>query len=414
MSRNTRAQRNFWFVGFGLGLVGVVVFFVLLNTNSRTMNESSVQEATDPIAVVPLPKPTTIQPVVAIQEIPQLPFLDFPPGSVEEACGLNEYEPYDLNLHTPWPKSPFNADGELLALDSEECWTALEHSINAINPYLFRVSSEYGQFPFIELENPLTFERIFADPVGDFRRVLEALSRSECLLNREDEPNWDLKETCHADALLNYATFNRFCYFSPITSRKRTYSSGPDTLTPEQDRFRWKRYLERAWVDMKCEEFDSELKLTADQYPELSELLLSLGSQAHGAFVLTELIELAARLGDDAAGLTQVPTFISVTVYPEDGYKGGYKYGPFKELLTSTPWKELQRKKPPSTERFLQVFTMLERVENETSIKFDWEQVVRRLCTPPYNDPPGFWGSWESTTEMLRSDGDDALPDPPP
>ena len=123
--------------------------------------------------------------------------MDFPPGSVEEACGFNDFPPYHL--------STFESGWDLRTpLTSDECWSAMETHINTINPlHLDRDPERRHTFLFVVLEEPLTFERIFTDPRGDLLRVQEALSRSECLLTG-DETNWELNYSCHVESILKF------------------------------------------------------------------------------------------------------------------------------------------------------------------------------------------------------------------
>ncbi|MDE0644699.1 MAG: hypothetical protein OXH84_00465 [Gammaproteobacteria bacterium] len=64
----------------------------------------------------------------------------------------------------------------------------------AINPYHWNDDTDNRAFAFVVIENPLTFERIFTDPVGDLARVQDALSRSECKLGPDAESNWKLNK----------------------------------------------------------------------------------------------------------------------------------------------------------------------------------------------------------------------------
>ena len=83
-------------------------------------------------------------------------------------------------------------------------------------------------------------------------RVQDAMSRPECLL-KDDERNWELKETCHADAFLNYALVNHFCFDQHAQRRSWPAFFGPDDdPAPEQNRFMWKQALEDAWMKEKC------------------------------------------------------------------------------------------------------------------------------------------------------------------
>ena len=175
------------------------------------------------------------------------------------------------------------------------------------------------------IDPPLTFERNFADPLGDLAWIQDALSRPERLLIG-DQTNWELKETCHADAFMNFALVNRFCSNGGIGQRSKAIYGESDNPTLEQDRFMWRQLLEYDWVRMKCDELDSTLELRwqeSEHHPELTELILKQGDYYEadqpevliyklGARVcvasyhlITTLIEMVARLGDDPVGLTQ-------------------------------------------------------------------------------------------------------------
>ena len=98
------------------------------------------------------------------------------------------------------------------------------------------------------------------------------------------------------------------------------------------------------------------------------------------------MIEQAARLGSDAAGLTIENLSLSGDYYDENGNK----YGRFTGLLSSVGWKVFSAENlPPNTDRFLQTFNMLALVrawkpDLRAEIEFDWEFVARHLCEPPY------------------------------
>ena len=360
----------------------VFVVIVLLSPHSRTPSARS-----DPTTSESSSVGTSFTPVheivEAVEEPPKLPRLAFVAGSVEEACGLNEYVPYhydDTENPISWPQSPFNAEGDLVALDVEACSTALANHLSTINPYLWSQGTHAAQFAFLVLDEPLTFGRIFADPKGDLARVQEALSRPECRL-KNGTVNWELSEECHAEAFLNYALINRFCFHDGVNDRKRTYYWEEDNPTPEQDRSMWKQYLEDQWVEGQCEALDPTLELTAHQ-PELYESIMSFKRQDAINSSSSLLIELAARLGDDAAGLTKLYIRQHGPHYPDQGYK----FGRLSGLLDNPLWEELQRKAEPSPDRLLQTMRLLS-VLDWVQIEFDWEWLVEYLCTPPYDEP---------------------------
>ena len=416
MNQNSRTRYWFWGGITGLVLVSVVFVLVLVNLNNPSADESpSSVGGHKPNARVPsLPNPVSEPLVQTVQEDTPLPALDFPPGSVEEACGLNKYVSYHYDGTAPWPKSPYNAKGELVALqESQECTEALEACISSINPYLWGENFESPknlQFAFFVLDEPLTFGRIFADPMGDFHRVQEALSNPECLL-KGDETNWELEETCHADAFPNYALFNRFCFkegdwgqSEGVSNRNRTYYWVEDNPTPEQDRFMWKQRLESHWVEHKCKEISPTFELTLEQNPVLYELVMSLDPSDRKKGSLELLIELAARLGDNAAGLTQSTSVSYSHSYDENGKK----YGRFFGLLESDRWRLFNGKEPPAPERFLQVFYMLTMISTRkpdprNEIQFDWEVVAQHLCTPPYYNDKSWYDNMIRNLEGLKS-----------
>ena len=391
-----------WIAGIGLALVAVAVICVLLIPRNRASLISTASDPSEPIADVPSTSPT-IQPAVAVIDTPsQLPRLDFVPGSVEEACGLNELPTYSAGVS--YGTIIAKTRDRTKALESDECRAALEVHMSAMNPQQFLSGALYSASlaELVVLDEPFTFERIFADPSGDLTRVQEVLSRSECLLTG-DETNWELKETCHADALLNYAFINLFCFGEGIKNRITPVDRGIQfnkddsnplpqfrPPTPQQDRLLWKQDLEDSWVTAKCAALDPTLELSAERYPELHALVISWDETertpfSKGAHEL--LVELAARLGDDAAGLSQ-------SVFEPDhiGYRfrgSGYKFGRINKLVGNGEWSGFALKEEPSADRFLEAFYMLARLDSPKSdprneIDFDWKFVARYLCEPPY------------------------------
>lgn len=393
MSQNPRTTRWLWSVGCGLGLgVVTVVCVLLLTANNRSQIEvpSAVSMSSD------LGVDTTLLPsiasAVAVVEAPpkKLPYLDSLPGSIEEACGLNELPPYwvaDGSLKR-------NAD-HTKAIESDECRSALETHMSTINPYRFLRSAApwtiASPIEFVVLEDPLTFERVFADPTGDLARVQDALSRPECSLEHV-ENNWELKETCHAGAFLNYALINYFCFDGAVDHRHGAYYLPDDNPTPEQDRLMWKQDLKDDWVKTKCKELDPTLELT--EHLNLYELVKPLREVDSHRRTIAFLVEQAARLGDEAASLTQT----GISGFPPGN---GYKYGRFSELFTRDEWASLrmagtfwrtyipQSLSEPSTKHFLSTFHFLARLNSRGAdprdeIQFDWQWVVQYLCAPAY------------------------------
>lgn len=394
VNQRFNALRCWWIAGIGLALTVVVVICVLLIPHNQTSLNSTVLETIEPSVGVPSPSPT-IEPAVAVIDTPPpLPRLDFPLGSVGEACGLNEFPLYafGVSYDTIIKKTSDHAK----TLESDECQEALEAHMNAMNPLQFLSNEPHkvSLAEFVVLDEPFTFTRIFADPAGDLLRVQDALSRPECLLTG-DETNWELKETCHADALLNYAFVNLFCFGEGIEKRLTPVDRGKDYSnpyreypTPEEDRMLWEQDLEDSWMVAKCETLDATLDFSGEHYPELHALVISLDEtkrNPHSKKAEALLAELAARLGDDAAGLTQV--VYSREINPWRFRSAGYKFGRINNLVEG--WEHFASKKEPNTDRFLKTFHMLARLDSPKSdpkneVKFDWKFVALHLCEPPY------------------------------
>ena len=416
VSQSFHAPRWLWIAVIGLGLAVVAVICVLLIPRNQAPLDSTALETSEPIADVPSTSPT-IEPAVAVIDTPsQLPRLDFVPGSVEEACGLNELPTYSAGVS--YGTIIAKTRDRPKALESEECQAALEAHMNAMNPqrFLSSVPYEASLAELVVLDESFTFERILADPTGDLARVQDALSRPECLLTG-DETNWELQETCHADALLNYAFVNLFCFGEGIEERITPVDRGIQfnkddsnplpqfrPPTPEQDRMLWKQDLEDAWMTAKCATLDPALELSAERYPELHALVISSDETertpfSKGADAL--LVELAARLGDDAAGLSQ-----GVYVYSLNGWRfegNGYTFGRINKFVKNGEWSQFTFKETPSADRFLKALHMLARLDSPKSdprdeFAFDWEFVARHLCEPPY-----FERTWSSGPKLVEN-----------
>ncbi|MXZ43682.1 MAG: hypothetical protein F4Z01_01685 [Gammaproteobacteria bacterium] len=400
MKRSVRVRGWLWVVSIGLVLcvvVGVCVFFITLN---RATPNTVALEISNPSVVVSSSSPTIEPAETVVDSPPQLPHLDLPPGSVEEACGLLEFPPYreavDAGTSTQFKNR---------ALESAECQTALENHVKAIHPYFWADADDYQNqaATFVLIDEPLTFERIFADPAGDLLRVEGALSRPECLL-KGDETNWDLKEICHAGSFFNYALINHFCFGGGVKKRQwKTSYSGEDHSAFKHNRSLWKHSLEDDWVAKKCEKLDPMLALAPEHKPELHALVMSLRSTNWPHDSQEQLIKLAARLGDDAAGMTW-----TASQWRRIGGNlpsGGYQFGRFAELFASEEWQSLitagtiwrgfdtgHANRQFSIENFLHALKLLARdggpsTEQHEEIQFDWQAVVQYVCVPIYIHP---------------------------
>ena len=381
------ASSTLWLRASGLGLIGLGVGVALWFSIPRpvppaipdiptTTNLSGSPDPTSSATIPPSP-PTVVS-------SPRLPPIDYPPGSVGHACGVNEF-PRRVGYWFLEPEQRRQLGGKnpLLAIRNEECSSAVERHLYATNPYLWFDETNNRQFAFINIDNPLTFERLFTDPVGDLVRVQGALARPECQLGENAEPNWLLHETCDADALLNFALITRYCYNEGVRNRTRQMYWEEDNPTPEQDRGMWLQDLEADWIDEKCASLDPILDLQSEVHTELRVQLQALAQDERSNWEGI-LIELAARLGDDAAALTQTFHRPYKKLYSDDGYKYGHLAGWFDDVFIPS---ELFVKHPPSVERLRQLvpfFGEFIGARGRKLIKFDHEALVQHLCTPPY------------------------------
>ena len=447
MSRKTSVIG--WLVGSSLFLGSLV--FILLYSPSLNSPRNIVELESSPRVQESPPSDILLSAVevdAVTDKVQPLPLLDFPIGSVEEACGMHEIPIDGLSRFS---KYEFTSDSvEYLALENSTCWAAMEKYIHSQNPYLFLETEANHSRPapplaLIALDEPLTFQRIFADPMGDFFLVQDALSRPECLLP-PTETKWDLKDSCHADSLTNFAFINRLCYdpydpgrpesdilndytMNEIEDYERRYLRQPldpptignyiprppqnrqkrwnyDGLdkarrsrynkpSPEQAVSTYKQRLADAWIFKKCGQLDAQLELTPERYPQLYEAAMSFESTAERKKrflrqldvknVREHLIELAARLGDEAAGLSKGGYLM---------YENGYQFGRLGQSLPN--WELFGYKSTPSVEGFIERFKDLVNIQRHTEYQLNWEFIARHLCELP---PP----SWNTTGIVMSS-----------
>lgn len=426
----------------GLPLLGIVVIFLFLYTPRSSTEEKPVVPTTENIIAAVSPdienSNEQLEEVVDIQkltidDLPKLPPLDYPPGSVGEACGVNDFPNQERGLAlSKWyeyQKGPppsierdgitsvflsyaerqwsgsFNPNGRYTphwnpleqeivqaALKIEQCRAALEQQVQQINPYFWGRDNDESfkdrAVSFVVTDNPMTFKRIFKDPRGDLVRVQEALARPECQLGEKGESNWNLNRTCHADAFHNTALVMWFCYNEGIGSLRRADRGDrtppttiPSSGSPERTKRKhimWTHALEHRWVTEKCESLDLNTDPQSPVFAELRELLAPLvnDTEQTARYANEELLLLAARLGDDVAGLTGL----------------GSSEGRFAKWF-ELPWfapPNLPYKYPPSFDRFRPILSFF--AENTTTkdgkpVVIDREALVQHLCTPPYHTP---------------------------
>lgn len=377
MHTNRRQTQRLIIIGVGtaLGLILASVLILLLFKGRQ--NVPSTASTVETTAETPS-APTVSQ----IEEIDvNSPTLtpDNQPTNVWELCGLAEL-PKDVKSWEQYDQI-LGVDYEL----SDECLTALEQHLYAVNPFTWR--GHHAEFSFVDLDDPFTFARAFTDPESNLQRVIEMINNPDCLLDNGTKINWKLKDECHADALLNYAEFYHICYQHGMDAPIVVF----DPPTTEMYEQHWKTSLERHWLEQRCAKFGSELaihqshpaqyeKLLAisdNRLPELPEatneqerkyndFLQSRRADPSGQHIRVYQImtELASRLGDPAANLTS----------------SGKPFGQLGGVLTSEPWQELRSLKTLSKERVEQALTFINLLEH-LEVEFNWDWLVEHLCS---------------------------------
>ena len=410
---NPDRKTTIW-LSVGLSLLGVVVIFLFLYTPRSSTEEKPAVRTTKTIIATSSPgiDNSSVQQEVVdrqklmVDDLPKLPPLDYPPGSIGDACGVNDFpnrewsiellkwsesqtiedffrkfgftsrfSPRDRSTH--W--SPLENEISKNALENDKCRIALEQQVKQINPYLWGrendESFEDRAISFVVIDNPMTFERIFKDPKSDLARVQEALARPECQLGENGEKNWNLNKTCHADAIHNTALVMYFCYYEGDRAHDEYWTPVPQD-SPQRDHTMWIHALEYHWVKEKCESLDPKPDPRSPIYTELYQQIGQLidHNQETGFYDAdVELLKLAARLGDQAAGLTRIGS-------SEGRFAGWFNHSWFDPANLFT-------KHPPSIKRLGQFISLFAAKTTKEGKPFvvDHEALVRHLCTPPYS-----------------------------
>ena len=307
-------------------------------------------------------------------------------GNMWEICGISEF-PSEIGKAKTFV---FDQKFEI----SDECSTALATHVLSINPFKEHIARLFGsgyEFSLFVLENPMTYARVFSDPTGDLERVINALSRSECKLEQNGK-NWELKESCDADAFTNYAVFYKTCHGWTGISQARYYfysqqdtfvENSSETITTDEI---WKGFLERAWVDKHCSTFDPELELSSMNRPRVFEQLVSLHTlnypntrddrellsskdpQSAGLldidYAYAALLKLGARLGDEAAALTREGRYVGV----------------FSTTFMNPTWKSFEEEEKLSKDKIRKALNLAVILEGD-GVNVDWNWLVNSVCT---------------------------------
>ena len=281
---------------------------------------------------------------------------------------------------------------------TEECQTALD-------AYFEAVPLEHSWTTWISIPNRLTYGRAFRDPVGDRKRVFEALKNEECELETGQTVRWDLKESCHADAFANLSVHLWAC------DKRRDLQTLADDLERElaelndgsqfaadrqrqekRVRFRIVRFLEARWFSKKCLRHQlSDLRIDADRDSVQHEFLQATATQLRETWVRYSnvpesvvLKALAARLGDESSALLYNPSMSHAAGKSWHGHM--FKVWPWtsNQLIGPSTLEEffdVMRDGPPGTGKRMQMGISLATSLKRSGFEFDWNTIVRAVCT---------------------------------
>ena len=258
---------------------------------------------------------------------------------------------------------------------------------------------------WINFNSPLTYRRIFSDPVQDRERVLEALSNPNCNLTDEDDIRWDFYDECHADAFANLFHFTRKCldpnsydnlysqWFSKawgvpvdgvLTSRFESERRWIKENTPEDERDQrtrqlWEKVFETHWVVKECERFNvEEILIDPKRDQDILNKLRSAGKvlQVNDRISLEyeirqSLQALAARFGDEWAVVT---------------HHGSPAWRAFR--AEQLPWIQTNQvlfRSDATRESKLLAGVQIAVELAESELEFDWDFLVTHICTDEKN-----------------------------
>ena len=377
-SVNTKSLRYVLWVGAGVVSVLIVLALFLFSRGLNTTSAPDLNESQLPQAEVQ----TVVEDATGIQDAPEEDIVEELetsvssydiPDDVWEICGRDA-----------WPKDYENGRREIENFElTEECQIALEEHILKSNPLVF--SSD--EFSFILQENPMTYERVFSDPAGDLEKILDALSRPECLLEDGVVANWELKDSCLAEAFTNYATFYLVHYQSPPSESSLTvkypevFEKVPWLLNEHWESYFIMRTLEQIIGKQK---YDASLEFSARNYPSQFQQIISFGESRQrflrrgnaykdeddANILFQTLLHLGARLGDVDA------TFRLTSHFDEKLAAYFIERQPWLEN-----WDEPDRNRIPSESQLLKAINVIDAVA-DIDVKLDWEGLVKRICKP--------------------------------
>ncbi|MCY4142639.1 MAG: hypothetical protein OXG08_02980 [Gammaproteobacteria bacterium] len=141
------------------------------------------------------------------------------PNKQAKLTGKTVDDPHSACEEVEWWKIEYSEE------IPQKCLDALDRN------YLDRDSGFFA-FGGMSFGKSISFHRIFADPVGDRERVLQALQRADCWTTNDYWSEEGRRQRCHSDSFVSYGISLFLC--RKIETRK------------------WENSLQFHWVKAKC------------------------------------------------------------------------------------------------------------------------------------------------------------------
>lgn len=160
----------------------------------------------------------------------------------------------------------------------QECLDALEYKF---------LDEDAGKYAYsgMSFGKTIAFRRIFADPVGDIERVLEALHRNDCW---SEEIYWSRsarRVNCHSESFVSYGIFQSLCDYIDMKRRRAS--------------------LQDHWVKARCQRtndgFEESIYLEKFSASPLSNLMQKYYEWGDIGSIHHSILLLAVEMVDETA-----------------------------------------------------------------------------------------------------------------
>lgn len=286
---------------------------------------------------------------------------------------------------------------------TDECWDYIDAHFSDK-----RIAPQNLEWIFTK--DPLTYGRVFQDPVRDRELVIEVLNDPLCDLSGVNDLRWDLYDRCHATAFANFFHFHRICSggeyqsrlsnwlevgwgllnwgerISQFDKRLELLEQKPESEQRYLTNQLWEEFLYTHWSIKNCERFDVEEILTdsnrdlhpLEQLQTRSEKIGVQWKNFEGSYrsipIRKSLSGLAAYYGD----------FWAVS-----GYGGKREW--YDRRNERYPWIKTNRilyGRDGTRESKLSAAVSIVVELEDSGIDFDWDHLVHHVCTDQKKPDP--------------------------